>query len=62
VDHKTLGYIRTINDTQLQILRRLQATEDRPALVASGEEDGDLSLAARWTTAGDISDLHERSP
>jgi len=28
VDHKTLGYIRTINDTQLQILRQLQATED----------------------------------
>jgi hypothetical protein len=45
VDHKTLGYIRTINDTQSQILRRLQATEDRPALVDPAEEDGDLSPA-----------------
>lgn len=35
VDHKTLGYIRTINDTQLQILRQLQTPEDAHALQDS---------------------------
>lgn len=32
VDHKTLGYIRKINETQLQILQQLQATRDAPPL------------------------------
>jgi uncharacterized membrane protein len=32
VDHKTLGYLRKINETQLQILQQLQATRDAPPL------------------------------
>lgn len=60
VDHKTLGYIRAINDTQLQILRRLQATEDWPAPPDAAAANGDLSPAVTSATGGDTSDLQER--